>query len=366
MEKRDFKRPRFTLDRSKRGNLAEQIAVGLRTAIETGYYRPGDILPPVRDLAEILGVSMGIAVQAVNRIREAGLISPRPAVGSVVCAKDRPLWNGQVLIIVPPGIGNPIDNVVYSVVRDRLISSGYLPLVASVPHDRVRRELDFALIDTMMRQQIELVVLLQSWPGVIRWLSKRTTPFAALSFDAIRAKNCVGVVRRRDDLVLNEFVEQCRRDGVKTVLEVRAMRTGPDTTSALKAIGIRATSRCIPPPDEGRDANGLVQNAIDEFAKRLKKGWKLPDLIFFRDDHLTTGALLALTAAGIRIPEDVRVVTWANRYYSPSYMKPLTRMEMDNRANGETLAKCVLEYLRTGEFPHNIVIGPKYVRGETF
>ena len=104
MEKRDFKRPRFTLDRSKRGNLAEQIAVGLRTAIETGYYRPGDILPPVRDLAEILGVSMGIAVQAVNRIREAGLISPRPAVGSVVCAKDRPLWKGQVLIIVPPGI----------------------------------------------------------------------------------------------------------------------------------------------------------------------------------------------------------------------------------------------------------------------
>ena len=53
--------------------------------------------------AEILGVSMGIAVQAVNKTREAGLISPRPAIGSVVCAKDRPLWKGQVLIVSPSG-----------------------------------------------------------------------------------------------------------------------------------------------------------------------------------------------------------------------------------------------------------------------
>ena len=56
MQKRDFKRPKFSIDRSQRGNLARQIADGLRTAIETGYYRPGDILPPVRDLAEIFGV----------------------------------------------------------------------------------------------------------------------------------------------------------------------------------------------------------------------------------------------------------------------------------------------------------------------
>ena len=103
MQKRNFKRPNFSIDRTRRGDLAKQIAFGLRTAIETGYYRSGEILPPVRDLAEILGVSMGIAVQAVNKTREAGLISPRPAIGSVVCAKDRPLWKGQVLIVSPSG-----------------------------------------------------------------------------------------------------------------------------------------------------------------------------------------------------------------------------------------------------------------------
>ena len=101
MQKREFKKPRFSIDRSQRGTLARQIADGLRTAIETGSYRPGEILPPVRDLADILGVSMGIAVQAVNRIREEGLISPRPAVGSVVCAPDHPHWKGNWM---PPAV----------------------------------------------------------------------------------------------------------------------------------------------------------------------------------------------------------------------------------------------------------------------
>ena len=75
----------FTLDRSRRGDLSRQLSAGLRMAIETGYYQPGEILPPVRNLAEILEISKGIAEQAVAKLREEGLISPRPAVGSVVC-----------------------------------------------------------------------------------------------------------------------------------------------------------------------------------------------------------------------------------------------------------------------------------------
>ena len=70
--------------------------------------------------------------------------------------------------------------------------------------------------------------------------------------------------------------------------------------------------------------------------------------------------------AGVRIPEDVRVVTWANRDLSPAYVKPLTRMELDSAAIGERFAGCVLEYLSTGTFPKDVIVGPKYVRGETF
>ena len=113
---------------------------------------------------------------------------------------------------------------------------------------------------------------------------------------------------------------------------------------------------------------GLVQRATDVFAARFvgKGRGKLPDLIFFRDDHLAVGGLLALMAGGIRIPDDVSVVTWANTGLGPAFVKPLTRMEQDNAAIGERVAACVLEYLRTGIFPKDVTVGPKYVIGESF
>ena len=40
----------FTIDRSQWGSLVEQMTDGLRRAICTGFYRPGDRLPSVREL----------------------------------------------------------------------------------------------------------------------------------------------------------------------------------------------------------------------------------------------------------------------------------------------------------------------------
>ena len=79
--KSKFREIPFALDRLRRGDLAAQIAIGLRMAIETGYYKAGDVLPPIRDLAPMLDVSKGIAEQALALVREEGLISP-PRAGS--------------------------------------------------------------------------------------------------------------------------------------------------------------------------------------------------------------------------------------------------------------------------------------------
>ena len=88
--------------------------------------------------------------------------------------------------------------------------------------------------------------------------------------------------------------------------------------------------------------------------------------MFFQDDHLATGALLALAAAGVEIPRDVKIVTWANRDYGPVSLVPLTRMEMDCEALGNVVAAGVLECLRTGKLSPDVAIGPRYVRGNSF
>ena len=45
--KRAFRFPPFEVNRMLRTGLAVQLADALRTTIHTGYYGPGDILPPI-------------------------------------------------------------------------------------------------------------------------------------------------------------------------------------------------------------------------------------------------------------------------------------------------------------------------------
>ena len=356
----------FSINRNDVRSLLDQVSDGLRSAIVSGYYAPGDEIPSSRELCPLLGVSRIVTSAALTRLVDEGYLLTRKGLRPTVRDRGAKLWRGQVLLVVPPGIGNYRENTVHAVLRDTLTAAGYLPLAATVPRTASGRFEDFALLETMLRQQVDLTVCLLDFPAVTSWLGKHGVKFALFGRLASEAPSCVGFVNNRDDLALDDFISRCRATGISSVMQITSMENGPNAVPALRAAGIRASNWRIPPPDGGRDATGLVQRTADEFAARLAKGRRwLPELLFFRDDHLAMGALVSLLAAGIRIPQDVRVATWANKGLGPPFPTPLDRMEMDNEAAGAVLAECVLSYLRTGAFPQNVVVGPKYISGET-
>ena len=74
------------LDRSAapaRG-LTGWLAAELRAGIRDGRLRPGTALPASRVLADDLGVSRGVVVEAYQRLREEGLVSGRSGAGTTV------------------------------------------------------------------------------------------------------------------------------------------------------------------------------------------------------------------------------------------------------------------------------------------
>ena len=75
---------------------------------------------------------------------------------------------------------------------------------------------------------------------------------------------------------------------------------------------------------------------------------------------------MALQHHGVRLPEDVKVVTWANHGLGPVFWKSLARMEMDPYAHGATIAQYVLSFLRGHGLPDDAAIGPRYIDGDTF
>lgn len=69
----------------RRTKVYEQAAQQLQRMIRDGLIKPGDKLPPERELAEMLQVSRGSLRDAIRTLELMGLVEPRQGEGTVVC-----------------------------------------------------------------------------------------------------------------------------------------------------------------------------------------------------------------------------------------------------------------------------------------
>jgi GntR family transcriptional regulator len=76
-----------TVDPSSPVPLGEQLRRALRRALAEGELREGDPLPPVRQLANDLGVNLNTVARAYRELEREGLVSPARGRGTVVTAR---------------------------------------------------------------------------------------------------------------------------------------------------------------------------------------------------------------------------------------------------------------------------------------
>jgi len=65
------------VDRQDPTDLYEQVAGEIRRAIAEGDAKPGERLPPARDLAAVLGVNTNTVLRALRVLRDEGLLEFR-------------------------------------------------------------------------------------------------------------------------------------------------------------------------------------------------------------------------------------------------------------------------------------------------
>ena len=65
--------------------IFQQIADGLRAAVAAGVYRPGDLIPSVRQQALALVVNPNTVQRAYEQLEREGLVESRKGTGMVVC-----------------------------------------------------------------------------------------------------------------------------------------------------------------------------------------------------------------------------------------------------------------------------------------
>lgn len=365
MLKGSYKRLPFVLKRNDEHTLVEQATDGIRKAISIGYYRPGEILPPMRVMAEMLGVSRIVTNAVVAQLAKEGMVDPRPRLGVMVLGRNSRVWRGCVQFVYRNNPGSFYPNFLASELRRRLIGEGYVFTQLAVVRNEAGHY-DFSALDVATDKSVSLSLLMFNDPAIERRLSELGRPFAVIGKNACRREGCIGNIRLHREAVVSDFVLHCRVAVVKRVLQVGQIPADTQAVKALRGAGVEAEEWVIPPLD-GIRPECVERAAMEAFDSRLAQGtgW-LPDVLFFSDDYVARGAITALYEHGVRIPDDVRVVTWANRGNGPVMRLPFTRMEMDPISHGETIARCVVSYLKDGGFPEGVCVGPRYVVGLSF
>ncbi|PWI05568.1 GntR family transcriptional regulator [Streptomyces sp. NWU339] len=94
------------------GRRAAEISANIERAVGEGDLRPGELLPPMRELAERLGVNPNTVASAYRTLRERGVIETAGRRGSRVRPKPATTARDFIRVEVPPGVrdvsdGNP-------------------------------------------------------------------------------------------------------------------------------------------------------------------------------------------------------------------------------------------------------------------
>jgi len=333
--------------------LTQQLSQQFTWLIASGQIRPGDRLPPVRQLAEHLAISVNTVRSVYQALEANGLTATRHGAGTRVLERDaRPLaqiaaeMRSHTVGVILPSLANPfyhpfLDGVEAVAHRDLTM------LFVCNTHDdpseawRYFAQLSAKHVDGIIVVSHDtseflaggvsaplLPVITVDWPGAAGYAV--SLDLAGAGYQATRHLLSHG--HRRVGLITWE------RKRANVLLVNAGYR------QALREAGITfdpALIARVPAFDVAAGAEG---------ARRLLALSPSPTAIFAIADMLAVGAMTAIKKAGLRIPQDVALAGFNDIPTAALVDPPLTTVVAPARDMG-IQAMCMLKDLIAGQPP---------------
>ena len=390
----------FSIDRSDWRSLVEQLKDGLREAIVSGYYRPGDTLPSYRELAPLLDVSEIVTKAALKQLAAEGLVTARPRIGTVVRDLGEKRWKGRVLLVTR-GVGcGYYENVFAAVLRGLLANDGWLCAQVSVKWPYRAGCADLSELKVMIAHPASLaiglaalassasvtisdVIVRQQWP----WNGKVNIDYILSDPDG--GEHDINVIMRNGpDVVTNEFGSLSGdlfavKSGSHRIVWDPAFRSPEYADAVLADFSVTLST----PEDSGQymilDLSGGAEASIPVTFTNCPPagGWN-------QDEYKTTKLVLRHIPAGtfrMGSPDDelgrsatrevMHNVTFTNDFYigifettASQYSNMVhTAAEYSAGVSGSKLpAVRVLYSSLRGANDHNLAVYPAYEEGSFF
>ncbi|MCG3150356.1 MAG: hypothetical protein PCFJNLEI_03839 [Verrucomicrobiae bacterium] len=319
-------------------SIDAQIEQQLRQQILSGKLAPGDRLPPTPVLARQLHVSCTALQKAMSRLSAAGLIARRPRQGTFVSnSTDRAVIgvlfgpnlteeSAHFYRAVLNALRQQVDKYNWSCrAYDGLTGSRGLPLPAEA---EVIRHLTADLRNHAFKGLIEFA------PGV-RGLGEweRTVEMPRVVYESPPAHT---------DIVLDlaqftaDSVAHLALRGSREILYLRASWHLSSRSADLDGLFDAATKLNLPQPqvesflvtEQGGNMEREVFTKVQQLFQRWREGTSpRPDAMIVSSDIVMRPVALALAHAGIKVPQELPVLTLANDGVDLHYGVPVTRYE---------------------------------------
>ena len=346
---------------TQRSPKHRQVFDLLQQEIAAGKYRDGRI-PSEAQLVRRLGLSRPTVARAIIDLQKMGLLDRR--VGSGTYLRSAPEPSNKLLGLLVPGLANTevLDPICREITRCAE-ASGFASLWGGSPSDGESTDEAEALCRQYIQRKVagvffapfeiplnrdavnrRLVVMLQDAGIPVVLLDRDLLPFPSRSeFDLIGVDDfAAGFTLTQHLLAL-----RCRR----FVFVTRPQY--PSTTDQRLAGCHEALQR-----DTGENRPNIEAKVGDpgdaDFIAQLRA--LRPDAAICSNDQTAALLIRALTAEGVRVPQDLRVVGFDDVNYATLLPAPLTTMRLPCRDIGRVAIQTMLQRIEQPDLPARKVL----------
>ncbi len=328
---------------------ASKIAEAIRSEMVDGCHRAGDVLPPVEELCARFGAAAFAVRRALHLLRDEGLVTITKHVGAVVTDRASFAWKGRIAFIHNSTSASYFSQRLAILLARRFDAAGWEMDAVFFESNR-EGQLDLEPIRRRMASGLSFAIVLSEYREITGLLDRAAVPYVVLNGYAREFPNARAVIREGTAQCYGELIAAMKERNVRTIQEFDFNhRMDRSFQSRIRGAGF-TVRRVLSDFDNEtqrplRDARACGHDAVARFLANPANRAHLPDVILFDDDYIATGGIVALLEAGLRIPDDVRVVTYSNRGNELVTAVPLARIEIDPETWAEAVANYVLAQL---------------------
>ncbi len=323
-----------TLERTSGGVPYLMIADRIERDIRSGRLKPDERLPATEAISHLLGVPLPTAQRGLNRLVQRGLLRRRPRHGTFVSSM---IGTSTIALLTgnnPYSQESPFPRLILSHFHhcageldchiDLHIGSDHVPSTGI-------RDLERSLAEGVPPK---VIVAYSTSSSSGRWLDRLdSVPWLHLAGCDIQEMTRQGVTRLLADGV--------RDIAIFSTFPISERRTD-ELEGARQAF---AKAGLPPPPDRILIRPGQLERDGYEAAKALLSDPKRrPKGLLINHDVLTRGALLAILECGLKVPDDLAVITHENKGAEIVSPFPMPRLRFDP----EAVVDSTLEFILNG------------------